>query len=127
MRVWNKITGLAFHVSSNVLVELVSDYDRVISRIEEDRNMLVKMIPVDRWTKGVRQAYRVWYEASEALDEARKTYDEASEIYGKELGALSKANEVRYKAREVLDIAILSDIGVFINLHEELCPNCTWS
>ncbi len=116
-------SGFAFHVHHDVLIEWCYDYIERVAKIEankpkneqELRLHLFKLIPVDKLPPELVKAQDVYDQ--DAYD--RDAYDKARDVHNKARDARVKARDVYVKARD----ACMPDL---IELHKELCPDCSW-
>ena len=142
-------SGFAFHVHHDMLVEFCTDYDDRVDYIKEHkpegeqelRLRLFKLIPVERLPVALNKAWEAHDKAREAYDKVRESLykareslykawesrNKAREAYDKVREANHKVREAYDKVRESNDKALKDYESDFIQLHNELCPNCSWN
>ena len=108
-----RVSGMAFHVHHNILVEHCYDCNERIDFIkkhkpsdeQELRLKLFKMLPESKLPERVAKAWAEYDKARAENDKAWAEYHKTMAEYGK---------------------AILDNCAYLEQLHKELCPDCPW-
>ncbi len=137
-------SGFAFHVHHDVLIEWCYDYIERVAKIEankpkneqELRLHLFKLIPVDKLPPELVKAQDVYDEAQDVYGKAYDVYVKAQDVYDQDAydrdaydkarDVHNKARDARVKARDVYVKARDACMPDLIELHKELCPDCSW-
>ena len=128
------ISGFAFHCHHDKLVEFVTDYQERVDYIKHEKPIeeqktrlgLFKMIPTDRLPDRLYQAGEAYAEARADLGKAWADLDKTWANHDKAEAGLGKAWVNLDKAEADLDKAEADPGTYFIELHNELCPDCPW-
>ncbi len=128
------ISGYAFHVHHDILVEYCTDYQERVDYIMRNkprgemslRLRLFKMISVDRLPHELLEARVKMGEACQKWDEAYQKWDEARQKLGEAYQKWDEACQKWDEARQKWGEAYQKYLPYLVDLHKELCPNCPW-